>query len=96
MLGTCVSIAAVVVAVTAVAAYLMKVRLFVASERGLAELRIRAFRHVHDLPVLTQSSERRGGLVSRVTSDIDQVSMFLQFGGILSSSASARCWWPPA
>ena len=65
------------------AAYLMKVRMFVASERGLAELRIRAFRHVHDLPVLTQSSERRGGLVSRVTSDIDQVSMFLQFGGIL-------------
>ncbi|MDF2966808.1 MAG: multidrug transporter ATPase [Nocardioidaceae bacterium] len=76
-------IAAVVVLATSVAAYLMKVRMFVASERGLAELRIRAFRHVHDLPVLTQSSERRGGLVSRVTSDIDQVSMFLQFGGIL-------------
>ncbi len=82
MLGTCL-IAGVVVLATAVASYLMKVRMFVASERGLAELRIRAFRHVHDLPVLTQSSERRGGLVSRVTSDIDQVSMFLQFGGIL-------------
>jgi len=82
VLTTCV-IAAVVVLLTAVASYLMKVRMFVASERGLAELRIQAFRHVHDLPVLTQSSERRGGLVSRVTSDIDQVSMFLQFGGIL-------------
>ncbi|HLK94975.1 MAG TPA: ABC transporter ATP-binding protein [Nocardioidaceae bacterium] len=79
---TCLIAAAVVLA-TSVAAYLMKVRMFVASERGLAELRIRAFRHVHDLPVLTQSSERRGALVSRVTSDIDQVSMFLQFGGIL-------------
>ncbi len=77
-----VSIAAAVVAVTAVAAYLMKVRLFVASETGLADLRVRAFRHVHDLPVLTQSSERRGALVSRVTSDIDQVSLFLQFGGV--------------
>jgi len=71
-----------VVAVTTVAAYAMKVRLFVASENGLADLRVQAFRHVHDLPVLTQSSERRGALVSRVTSDIDQVSLFLQFGGI--------------
>ena len=77
------SVAAVVVLLTGLAAYLTKVRLFVASERGLAELRIRAFRHVHDLPVLTQSTEHRGALVSRVTSDIDQVSMFLQMGGIL-------------
>ncbi len=75
--------AAVVVALTSCAGYLMKVRLFVASENGLADLRIRAFRHVHDLPVLTQSSERRGALVSRVTSDVDQVSLFLQFAGIL-------------
>lgn len=75
--------AAVVVAITALAGYWMKVRLFVASENGLADLRIRSFRHVHDLPVLTQSSERRGALVSRVTSDIDQVSLFLQFAGIL-------------
>ncbi|CAN5646258.1 ABC transporter ATP-binding protein [soil metagenome] len=71
-----------VVAVTAIAAYAMKVRLFVASENGLADLRVNAFRHVHDLPVLTQTSERRGALVSRVTSDIDQVSLFLQVGGI--------------
>ncbi len=71
-----------VVVVTAGAAYAMKVRLFVASENGLADLRVQAFRHVHDLPVLTQSSESRGALVSRVTSDIDQVSLFLQFGGV--------------
>ena len=47
-------IAAGVVLVTAVAAYWMRVRLYRASESGLAELRIKAFRHVHDLPVLTQ------------------------------------------
>jgi ABC-type multidrug transport system fused ATPase/permease subunit len=40
-------------------------------------------RHVHDLPVLTQDTERRGALVSRVTSDVDQVSLFLQFSGLL-------------
>ena len=51
--------------------------------RGLATLRIKAFRHVHDLPVLTQNTERRGALVSRVTSDVDQVSQFLVFGGLL-------------
>ncbi|MEV7396134.1 ABC transporter ATP-binding protein [Aeromicrobium sp. NPDC092404] len=64
-------------------AYWMRVRLFVASERGLAQLRVDAFRHVHDLSMLTQNSERRGVLVSRVTSDIDQVSQFLQFTGIM-------------
>ena len=68
---------------TAVCAYVMKVRLFRASENGLAQLRVRAFRHVHDLSMLTQNSERRGSLVSRVTSDIDQVSLFLQFNGIM-------------
>ena len=67
---------------TGVSSYLMTARLFTASERGLATLRIKAFRHVHDLPLLTQNTERRGALVSRVTSDVDQVSQFLVFGGI--------------
>ena len=60
----------------------MTSRLFTTSERGLATLRIKAFRHVHDLPLLTQNTERRGALVSRVTSDVDQVSQFLVFGGL--------------
>ncbi len=81
-LGLLVGLAAAVVLATGWAAYTMRVRLFVSSETGLADLRVKAFRHVHDLPVLTQSSERRGALVSRVTSDIDQVSLFLQFGGV--------------
>ncbi len=69
--------------VTAFASYLTTVRLATNSERGLATMRIKAFRHVHDLPVLTQSTERRGALVSRVTSDVDTVSQFLQFGGFI-------------
>ena len=75
-------VALVLIAATAVCAYAMRVRLYVASERGLTQLRVEAFRHVHDLSMLTQNSERRGVLVSRVTSDVDQVSMFLQFTGI--------------
>ncbi len=75
--------AAVAVGVTSWASYAMTRRLFTASEKGLATLRIKAFRHVHDLPLLTQNTERRGALVARVTSDVDQVSQFLVFGGLI-------------
>jgi ATP-binding cassette, subfamily B, bacterial len=74
---------ALVVLITAAAGYLMNVRLYQTTERGLATLRIRAFRHVHDLSMLTQSSERRGALVSRVTGDVDQISQFMQWGGLM-------------
>ena len=71
------------VVLTAGASFLTTVRLARNSEGGLATMRIAAFRHVHDLPVLTQNTERRGALVSRVTSDVDTVSQFLQFGGFI-------------
>ena len=77
-------LAAVVgIVLTSVASYAMTSRLFRTAERGLATLRIKAFRHVHDLPLLTQNTERRGALVSRVTTDVDQVSQFLVFGGLI-------------
>ncbi|MFC4561390.1 ABC transporter ATP-binding protein [Nocardiopsis mangrovi] len=68
---------------TMVCSYLMNYRLYRATESGLATLRRKAFRHVHDLSVLTQNSERKGALVSRVTSDVDQISTFMQWGGLL-------------
>ncbi|MGY1824365.1 ABC transporter ATP-binding protein [Geodermatophilus sp. SYSU D00079] len=74
---------AVVVVLTAVAVYRMNVRLFRTTETALAGLRARAFRHVHDLSVLHQQGQRRGSLVSRVTSDVDQLSTFMQWGGVL-------------
>lgn len=83
-MGLVAAIACVAVLVTALASYQMTYRLFSSAERGLASLRVKAFRHVHDLPLLTQNTERRGALVSRVTSDVDQVSQFLIFGGIIS------------
>jgi ATP-binding cassette, subfamily B, bacterial len=75
-------LAALAILATGVSSYFMTARLFTASERGLATLRTKAFRHVHDLPLLTQNTEHRGALVSRVTSDVDQVSQFLVFGGV--------------
>ena len=76
-------LAAAATVVTAAAAYLLNVRLFATTENGLATLRVKAFRHVHDLSVLTQNAERRGSLVSRVTGDVDTISTFMQWGGLL-------------
>ncbi len=85
-----VGLAALAVLVTAVSAYLMNVRLYRTTEKGLAALRVRAFRRVHDLSVLHQAAERRGSLVSRVTSDVDTVSTFMQWGGLLVIASSAQ------
>lgn len=75
-------IAACAVVVTMVSATAMSRRLYRASESGLAGLRIKAFRHVHDLSVAHQQAEQRGSLVSRVTSDVDTITNFIQEGGL--------------
>ncbi|GAA3976893.1 ABC transporter ATP-binding protein [Actinomadura viridis] len=80
---TAVLLCAVAVGLTALSAYAMNVRLYKSTESGLATLRVKAFRHVHDLSMLTQSGERRGALVSRVTGDVDQISQFMQWGGLM-------------
>ena len=71
-----------VLTLTTLCEYWMNVRLFTASESTLAEVRTSTFRHIHDLSTLHQQAQRRGSLVSRVTTDIDQVSQFLQRGGV--------------
>ncbi|MCN0178725.1 ABC transporter ATP-binding protein [Salinispora arenicola] len=80
---TVVTATAAVLVVTTTCGYLMMRRLFTVSETALSNVRVRAFRHVHDLSTLHQQSERRGSLVSRVTSDVDQITQFLQWGGVI-------------
>ncbi|WP_327085781.1 ABC transporter ATP-binding protein/permease [Nonomuraea sp. NBC_01738] len=82
-ISAAVGLCAAAVVLTALAGYLMNVRLYKATESSLATLRVRGFRHVHDLSILTQNSERRGALVSRVTNDVDQISTFMQWGGLM-------------
>jgi len=77
------ALTAVAVVVTALCSYLMNVRLYRSTEGGLATLRIKAFRHVHNLSMLHQQTHSRGSLVSRVTSDVDQISTFMQWGGVI-------------
>ncbi len=82
--GVAVALGLLSIVVAELSSFLMTSRLFRSSERGLATLRTKAFRHVHDLSVLTQSTERRGALVARVTNDVDQISEFLVFGGVIA------------
>ncbi|MBB6343935.1 ABC transporter ATP-binding protein [Nonomuraea muscovyensis] len=87
---TAVLVCAAAVVLTAIAGYVMNVRLYKATESSLASLRVRGFRHVHDLSVLTQNTERRGALVSRVTNDVDQISTFMQWGGLMIIVAAGQ------
>jgi ATP-binding cassette, subfamily B, bacterial len=77
------AVAFVAVLITAGATGWMHLRLARVAETALSGLRIRAFRHIHDLSMLHQASEQRGVLVSRVTSDVDQISRFMQWGGLM-------------
>ncbi len=81
--GVLVALAAVGLLAGGACSAAVNIRLFRSSESGLLTLRTRAFRHVHDLSVLTRGTERRGSLVSRVTSDVDTISLFVQWGGIM-------------
>ncbi len=95
------ALAGLAVLITAGANYAMNVRLYRTTENGLLALRTRAFRRVHDLSVLHQAAERRGSLVSRVTGDVDTISTFMQYGGMLIVVSVAQLvlatavmlWW---
>ncbi len=78
------------VIVTAVSAYLLNRRLFTATETALHELRVRTFARLHALSMLHQQAQRRGSMVSRVTSDVDQLSIFMQWAGSLLLVSSAQ------
>jgi ATP-binding cassette subfamily B protein len=78
------------VLLTALASAWMNARLARVVETALSSLRVRAFRHIHDLSMLHQASEQRGSLVSRVTSDVDEISRFMQWGGLNLITASGQ------
>jgi ATP-binding cassette, subfamily B, bacterial len=87
---TAVTLAAVAVLVTAGASGWMNYRLASVVETALSSLRVRAFRHIHDLSMLHQATQQRGSLVSRVTSDIDEISRFMQWAGLNLITATGQ------
>ena len=52
------------------------------SEEALYTLRVRLFDHIHRLSVADHNEERRGALVARVTSDVETLTQFFQWGGM--------------
>src|SRR5690606_25216820 len=57
--------------------------LFRSAAAGLSDLRVRVFSKLISGPMLHVQSERRGALVSRVTSDIQTVQEFTEWGGVV-------------
>jgi ATP-binding cassette, subfamily B, bacterial len=79
--GIC-AVSAVLVAFSYVAGRAAARRLVRASEEALMDLRVRGFEHIHRLSIASQSQERRGVFVARVTADVDTLSQFTEWGGI--------------
>jgi len=57
-------------------------RLVRTSSSGLSDLRTKTFDHLLRQSVLHVQAERRGNLVSRVTSDISTLQEFMEWGGV--------------
>lgn len=79
--GAC-ALAAVVIAVVLVLSRWAYTRLVLATELALRRLRVRTFAHVQGLSLADHTGSRRGTLVSRVTSDVEQLAMFAQWGAV--------------
>lgn len=79
--GACGLAAAVVLGVM-ILSRLTYIRLVESAEAALRGLRVRTFAHIHALSVADHTESKRGVLTARVTSDIDTIAQFAQWGGI--------------
>ncbi len=78
---TCV-VAAAAIVVTAVLNRATYLRLVYAAQDTLYGLRVRSFAHVHDLSLAHHNESKRGVLVTRVTSDVETLAQFAQWGAV--------------
>lgn len=76
------AVAALLVLGVMVASRITYLRVVRIAEEALADLRVRAFAHIHRLSVAELDETRRGVLTARVTSDIETVAQFAQWGAI--------------
>jgi putative ABC transport system ATP-binding protein len=82
LVGVLAAIAAVVLIIAAIAQRQAVVRLGQRSEQALYDLRTRLISHIHRISLADHNEERRGALVARVTSDIETLAQFFQWGGL--------------
>ena len=79
---TACAIAAVVVLGLRELARVTEFRLMRAAENTLFGLRTRAFAHLHRLSIADHSEVRKGAMVARVTSDVEALARFAEWGAI--------------
>ena len=60
----------------------VNLRLLITAEAVLLGLRTRVFEHIHRLSLADHTESRRGVLVSRVTSDVEALARFTQWGAL--------------
>ena len=75
-------VGACLVVVTSVCQRAAVVRLGTRSESALFTLRVTLFSHIHRLSLADHNEEKRGALVSRVTSDIETLQQFFSWGAL--------------
>ena len=75
-------IALVVITIATLAQRTAVARLGRRSEEALYGLRVRLFEHIHRLSIADHTEERKGALVARVTSDVETLAQFFQWGGL--------------
>ena len=81
VLAACGGVAALILVLYVVsrATFLRLVR---TAEASLLGLRVRAFTHIHRLSIAEHVDHRRGALVSRVTSDVETMAQFTEWGAV--------------
>ena len=100
-----VSLAALaVVLLVAAASRVTLIRLVDMAETVLMNLRVRVFEHIHHLSLADHTESRRGVLVARVTSDVETLARFTQWGliswiidtAIIVGTITVMLWysWP--
>ncbi len=75
-------IATGIIVLVGVSGLVAKFRMVRAAERSLYELRVQGFRRAHQLSLTDLNEQRRGELVARVTSDVDTITRFLDWGAL--------------
>ena len=74
--------ALVVVVGVAVLTPIAEIAMVRGAQQSLYELRRQAFAHIHRLSLAEHSREKRGVLLARVTSDVETVSRFVEWGAM--------------
>ena len=80
--AACAGVGALAVLIAGWANRMAVIRLGMRSEQALYDLRARLIGHIHRISLADHNEERRGALVARVTSDIETLTQFFQWGGL--------------